>query len=90
MSRNVFGCDEPDPPCEICGRDYGDCICPECPECREYGMAKCYKEHGLVRNQEQIDSFNDTEQRRQENLKGEEEYWQSLKEEWEQEDKEQS
>ena len=48
--------DEPDPPCDVCGLDPSDCICPECPECGENGNLKCYEEHGLVRTQEQIDS----------------------------------
>lgn len=42
-------------PCEVCGNYVDDCICPECPVCHNAGDPKCYEEHGLVRNQDQID-----------------------------------
>ena len=44
--------------CEICGaRDDSDCVCPECPECSSIGDPLCYKDHGLVRSQEQTDAY---------------------------------
>lgn len=30
-------------PCECCGHDTTDCICPECPKCGEQGNPKCYE-----------------------------------------------
>lgn len=45
--------DEPDPPCEICGEDPYDCICPECPVCHTHGDPRCYLDHGLRRSEEQ-------------------------------------
>lgn len=29
-------------PCQCCGNDPADCICPECPVCSEYGNPNCY------------------------------------------------
>ena len=34
-------------PCDICGYDAYDCVCPECPQCGSQGDVRCYKEHGL-------------------------------------------
>ena len=31
-----------DGPCEVCGLPVDDCICPECPVCRETGNPRCY------------------------------------------------
>jgi hypothetical protein len=45
-----------DVPCDVCGRHVDDCICPECPECAFTGDPKCYKEHGMIMSQEQIES----------------------------------
>jgi len=40
--------------CEVCGNDAdNDCICPECPECGDYGNPECYQKHGLVLNKYQ-------------------------------------
>lgn len=39
--------------CEVCGL-VDDCICPECPICREQGNSACYDEHGLVRSPAQL------------------------------------
>lgn len=47
--------DPPERPCEVCGIESGNCICPECPSCGSAGDPKCYEEHGLVRTQAQID-----------------------------------
>jgi hypothetical protein len=48
--------DPPEQPCEVCGIEAGNCICPECPQCGSYGDPHCYEKHGLVRTPEQIDS----------------------------------
>lgn len=45
--------DEPDQPCEVCGNDLDNCICPECPECGDIGNPRCYFGHGLHRTEEQ-------------------------------------
>ena len=29
-------------PCECCGNDPADCICPECPTCGAQGDSRCY------------------------------------------------
>ena len=65
MTHSIFGwsyppgCsgppDIPEGPCEVCGMPLDDCICPECSTCGTQGDPKCYLEHGLVRNQDQID-----------------------------------
>jgi hypothetical protein len=39
--------DEPDPPCNVCGYDVADCICPICPRCGEQGNPDRYKEVDL-------------------------------------------
>jgi len=44
MIDEAFGGDEG--PCECCGRDPADCICPECPICHEQGNLKCYEGFG--------------------------------------------
>jgi hypothetical protein len=46
--------DPPERPCEVCGIEAGNCICPECPVCGEAGNPECYEAHGLVRTPEQI------------------------------------
>jgi hypothetical protein len=43
------------PPCEVCGLDDYDCICPECPECGQVGCWTCYEEHGLVLSEKQVE-----------------------------------
>ena len=69
MSRRLFGWDLPpgctmahieaqfgeDHPCECCGHDPADCICPECPYCHTTGDKRCYEDasHGLKYNREQ-------------------------------------
>lgn len=36
-----------DGPCQCCGRDPADCVCPECQVCGEQGNPKCYEHsHG--------------------------------------------
>lgn len=45
--------EEPDPPCEVCGNYWEDCICPECPICWGVGDPDCYRGHGLKRSEEQ-------------------------------------
>lgn len=45
-----------DPPCDICGQEIENCICPECSVCGQIGERQCYGElpgaetHGLVRS----------------------------------------
>jgi hypothetical protein len=46
--------DEPEPPCEVCGKDVHECVCHECTECGSVGERKCYKEHGQKLTREQI------------------------------------
>lgn len=51
-------------PCQICGLNIDDCICPECPQCSAQGDPFCYESHGLKRSSEQIASkkaFDDEE-----------------------------
>ena len=43
-----------DHPCDCCGRDPADCICPECPECEDYGNVECYKKGHLEYNRDQL------------------------------------
>lgn len=70
MSRGMFGWSYPpgaendpnapwnqeEPPCEVCGKDVDDCICPECKTCGEVGALRCYKDHGMRRSAEQVRS----------------------------------
>lgn len=63
----IFGWDYPpgvssvpgdeDTPCQVCGEMPDSCICPECPICGAQGDLACYKEHGMVMTQQQIDSL---------------------------------
>ena len=50
----AFGGDEG--PCQCCGHDPADCICPECPICGEQGNPDCYKnhKHKIAFNREQL------------------------------------
>jgi len=75
MTRRIFGWDLPPgvtqrmideaaghdgAPCECCGLDPAECICPECPVCHETGRPNCYSarhvtdNHGLEFNREQL------------------------------------
>jgi hypothetical protein len=63
--------EEPDGPCEVCGKAIDDCICPECPECGEIGAPDCYAHHGMVKTQAQIDSLAVAEA----NAKADAEFW---------------
>lgn len=68
MSRRPFGWDLPpgvthrmieeqfgdDGPCECCGHDVTDCICPECQVCGQTGNVTCYVSHGMTRNNQQL------------------------------------
>jgi hypothetical protein len=40
--RDIPGCGD-EYPCDCCGNDPADCICPECPVCTEQGNKACYK-----------------------------------------------
>lgn len=55
--------EEPDPPCDVCGKDIDWCVCPECPICGETGNIKCYQitgawegleDHNLQLSKEQL------------------------------------
>lgn len=75
MAKSIFGWDLPpgcahrhieeafgdEGPCECCGHDTTDCICPECPTCGETGNTRCYHNavlhkdcHGLRYNRGQL------------------------------------
>ena len=68
MARHPFGWDLPpgctmahieaqfgdEGPCQCCGHDPADCICPECGACHETGNPRCYKEHAMSYNREQL------------------------------------
>lgn len=41
-------------PCECCGHDAADCICPECPVCKESGNTDCYQKKHLEFNKDQL------------------------------------
>jgi len=43
--------DEPEPPCEVCGKPVMKCQCPECPKCGNWGDPKCYENHGLKKDE---------------------------------------
>ncbi len=52
-----FGCQlnqSEEPLCKVCLEPTGGCICPECPQCGDKGMPKCYKEHPLKLNALQL------------------------------------
>jgi hypothetical protein len=50
---------EDDRPCEVCGaRDLDECVCPQCPICKEVGDPGCYATtenggHGMETTEEQ-------------------------------------
>ena len=48
-------------PCEVCGKCVDECICPECPVCGEQGNGYCYRDHGIEKSDEQIDSLRKAE-----------------------------
>ena len=60
-----------DLPCDICGQDVDDCICPECPSCGQIGELQCYdgfpagkpNSHGLTRSLGQVVMKADAEKR---------------------------
>jgi hypothetical protein len=64
MSHSIFGWSYPPgcsgPPdddeglCEICGRTWDHCVCPECPVCEGQGDQECYFSHGLELTVEQV------------------------------------
>ena len=45
---------EEDYPCECCGHDCADCICPECPVCGVAGDKECYEKGYLKYTEEQL------------------------------------
>ena len=42
------------PTCKVCLSFKPLCFCPECPQCGERGLPKCYQEHPLKLNREQL------------------------------------
>jgi hypothetical protein len=96
MSRSVFGWSYPpgaanDPnapwnqqagPCEVCGLEVeDDCICQECPVCGAHGDPKCYREHGLVRTEEQKASYKKAEKQWLADAEAYDAYWSQYYEE---------
>lgn len=88
MGHSIFGwslppgvtmndIDPPEQPCEVCGHEAGDCICPECPRCGEFGNPRCYDAHGLERTAEQIESRVALDRQLAADAKAEDEYWAS-------------
>ena len=53
MNSNQLNKSE-EPPCKVCLEPTANCICPECPQCGDKGMPKCYKEHPLKLNALQL------------------------------------
>lgn len=43
-----------DETCMLCGKDAGDCECPECPVCGVQGDLRCYDEGHMVMTKEQL------------------------------------
>ncbi|KKL05410.1 hypothetical protein LCGC14_2606330 [marine sediment metagenome] len=43
-----------EPLCKVCLEPTANCICPECPQCGDRGIPKCYKEHPLKLNALQL------------------------------------
>ncbi len=64
--------DEYEGPCRCCGRSCDDCICPECSVCCSVGDPRCYTEHGLAYNDEQLEGKTAMELARQQELAAEE------------------
>lgn len=84
--------EEPDPPCELCGRFEDDCICPECTECGERADPRCYRPRadggcGMTRTPEQVASLTAAEKEWTEQARAEAEADQAMEREWESEDK---
>ena len=42
------------PNCKVCLFPRETCICPECSQCGEKGLPRCYTEHPMKLNQEQL------------------------------------
>lgn len=55
--------DPGDQPCEVCGKDIDDCVCPECDVCGTQGDPKCYTEHGMKKTKEQEIAAEEAHQR---------------------------
>jgi len=54
MIEDAMGVDQP---CEVCGQFPDDCICPECKVCGGQGDPTCYRDHGMEKSDEQIESL---------------------------------
>lgn len=59
--------DEYEGPCELCGHEVDDCICPACTVCGAQGDPCCYSRHGMVLNEQQTDGQAAALRREQEN-----------------------
>ncbi len=46
--------EETEPSCKVCLSSKPFCFCPECPTCGDKGLERCYKEHVLKLNREQL------------------------------------
>lgn len=46
--------DTEEQPCDVCRIEAGSCICPECDVCGEQGNPRCYFDHFLNLNCEQM------------------------------------
>lgn len=90
MPPGCFGTpyDEPIPPCEVCGGLEEECICPQCPICKQYGNLRCYDDvlhnHGLKRTQEQIAGRAERDKIEANEAAEDDAYWESLRDDWEQ------
>jgi len=73
--------EEPEGPCEVCGKDIDSCICHECPECGASGDPLCYEKHGMVKTRAQIDSLYRAEKKWEADAKADQEYWEQIYEE---------
>lgn len=51
--EDAFG----DRPCELCGEDPDNCVCPVCKKCQVQGDPACYVKHGLVKSALQIETL---------------------------------
>ena len=50
--------------CQMCGREVGECVCPECPVCGEVGNPECYsarESRHLSISREQVASLEEVE-----------------------------
>lgn len=77
MIDEAYGIDQP---CEICGQDEDNCICPECSVCGSYGDPYCYVHHGLRRTEEQKFLREVMDREIQADIEAENKYWDQYQE----------